>query len=195
AVIFQEFRKVHGTARREFGGTGLGLALVKRFIELQGGSVSIDSALEQGSTFSFTLPVRSRAAVITRPHESALVPAGGSDRVLVVEDDANAYDLIAAALGSAGYLSVRARHGEEALRVARDSTPDGIILGLMMPGLSGFDVAEALKDDPRTADIPILVLTSKEISSEDRALLHAKVSSFVHKGSAREHLLREIKRV
>src|SRR5436190_4185 len=317
AVIFQEFRQVDGTARREFGGTGLGLALVKRFIELQGGSVSIDSALEQGSTFSFTLPVRSRAAVITRPHESALVPAGGSDRVLVVEDDANAYDLIAAALGSAGYLSVRARHGEDALRlppqsrpvavtldlvlpgvdgwevlkrlkndtetcaipvviismidnrdlglalgaddyfvkpvdrdrlvervrsivsrsgngrarllvidddanvhalldeelkelgyivacaysgeeglrVARDSTPDVIILDLMMPGLSGFDVAGGLKDDPRTADIPILVLTSKEISSEDRALLHAKVSSFVHKGSAREHLLREIKRV
>jgi len=314
AVIFQEFRQVDGTARREFGGTGLGLALVKRFVELQGGSVSVDSALDQGSTFSFTLPVRSRAAVITRPHESTLVQPGGSERVLVVEDDANAYDLIASALGSAGYLSIRARHGEEALkiareahpavvtldlvlpgldgwevlkrlknddqtrgipvviismidnrdlgialgaddyfvkpvdrdrlvervrtivssrgrllvidddaavhalldeeltslgfsvscaysgeeglRVARDSTPDVIILDLMMPGLSGFDVAESLKDDPRTANIPILVLTSKEISSEDRELLHAKVSSFVQKGnSAREHLLREIRRV
>jgi len=319
AVIFEEFRQVDGTVRREFGGTGLGLALVKRFIELQGGRVSLESELGKGSTFSFTLPVRSRAAVVTRPQESA-PPLARSDRVLVVEDDPHAYDLIAAALGSAGYLSVRARHGEEALkmaresrpaavtldlvlpgvdgwevlkrlkndddtreipvviismmdnrdlglalgaddyfvkpvdrvrlldriraitarggnggakptlllidddaavhalldeelgalgfsiacaysgeeglRVARDSSPDLIILDLMMPGLTGFDVAESLKEDPRTANIPIVVLTSKEISSEDRKLLHAKVSSFVQKGnSAREHLLREIKRV
>ncbi|HUP60523.1 MAG TPA: response regulator [Thermoanaerobaculia bacterium] len=317
AVIFEEFRQVDGTARREFGGTGLGLALVKRFVELQGGQVTVESALGLGSTFSFTLPVRSRAAVVTRQQE---MPAQSlAERVLVVEDDANAYDLIAAALGSAGYLSVRARHGDEALKLARESrpiavtldlvlpgvdgwevlkrlkaddetrtipvviismidnrdlglalgaddyfvkpvdrdrllerlrtitsrsdngskprlliidddaavhalldeelsalgyavacaysgedglrvalesTPDVIILDLMMPGMTGFDVAGSLKDDPRTANIPILVLTSKEISSEDRALLHAKVSSFVQKGtSARDQLLREIRRV
>jgi CheY-like chemotaxis protein len=317
AVIFEEFRQVDGTARREFGGTGLGLALVKRFVELQGGKVTVESALGLGSTFSFTLPVRSRAAVVTRQQE---MPAQSlAERVLVVEDDANAYDLIAAALGSAGYLSVRARHGDEALklaresrpiavtldlvlpgldgwevlkrlkaddetrtipvviismidnrdlglalgaddyfvkpvdrdrllerlryitsrsdngskprlliidddaavhalldeelsglgyavacaysgedglRVAQESVPDVIILDLMMRGMTGFDVAGSLKDDPRTANIPILVLTSKEISSEDRALLHTKVSSFVQKGtSARDQLLREIRRV
>ncbi|HEX2123615.1 MAG TPA: response regulator [Thermoanaerobaculia bacterium] len=314
-IIFEEFRQVDGTVRREFGGTGLGLALVKRFVELQGGSARVESALGAGSTFSFTLPVRSRAAVIARTPEALAKTA----RVLVVEDDANAYDLIASALGSAGYLSIRARHGEEALKLARESrpaavtldlvlpgvdgwevlkrlkndsetrqipvviismidnrdlgialgaddyfvkpvdrdrllervrsitarsgngakprlllidddpavhalldeelgglgfalacaysgedglraaqesTPDVIILDLMMPGMTGFDVADSLKDDPRTANIPILVLTSKEISSEDRELLHTKVSSFVQKGhSAREHLVREIRRV
>jgi len=319
AVIFEEFRQVDGTARREFGGTGLGLALVKRFIELQGGGVLLESALGAGSTFSFTLPVRSRAAVVTRPQPESTGARAPVDRVLVVEDDANAYDLISAALGSAGYLSIRARHGEEALRIAREShpvavtldlvlpgvdgwevlkrlktdadtqqipvviismidnrdlgmalgaddyfvkpvdrdrllervraitarnqngskqrlllidddpavhtlldeelsghgysvgcaysgeeglraavesMPDLIILDLMMPGLTGFDVAESLKEDPRTANIPILVLTSKEISSEERQLLLAKVSSFVQKGnSAQDHLLREIRRV
>jgi signal transduction histidine kinase/CheY-like chemotaxis protein len=314
ALIFEEFRQVDSTVRREFGGTGLGLALVKKFVELQGGRVSVDSKLGAGSTFSFTLPVRSGAAVVTRTPE--LPPR--SDRVLVVEDDANAYELIASALQSAGFLSIRARHGDEALRLARetnpiavtldlvlpgidgweilkrlksdeltrklpvvvismvdnrdlglalgaddyfikpvdrprllerlraiasgeqngrprlliidddvsvhdlleedlsslgyaivnsysgedglraaiDCTPDAIILDLMMPNMSGFEVADALKDDPRTASIPILVLTSKEVSGEDRALLHAKVSSFVQKGkSAREQLVREIRRV
>ena len=318
SVIFEEFRQVDGTARREFGGTGLGLALVKRYVELQGGRVAVESRLDEGSTFSFTLPVRSRAAVVTRA--PVVAPADQrTARVLVVEDDPNAYELIASALGSAGYFSIRARHGEEALRIARESrpaaitldlvlpgldgwevlkqlksdadlrhipvviismidnrdlgmalgaddyfikpvdrerllerlgamtsrggngriprlllidddvtmhalleedlaglgyaiykaysgedglraaeerSPDVIILDLMMPGMSGFDVARCLKDNPRTTDIPILVLTSKEISSQDRQLLRTNVSSVVQKGtSAREQLLREIRRV
>jgi len=315
-VIFDEFRQVDGTARREFGGTGLGLALVKKFIELQDGRVGVESKLGGGSTFHFTLPVRSRAAVITRPPE--ITPTPIADRVLVVEDDANAYELIASALGGAGYLPVRARHGEEALKLARetqpvavtldlvlpgidgwevlkrlkneeatraipiviismidnrdlgvalgaadyfvkpvdrdrllqrlreiasrsettrprlllidddhavhsllteelttlgysmesafsgeegltvahDHPPDVIILDLMMPGMSGFDVASSLKDNPNTANIPILVLTSKDLTHEDRELLTAKVTSFVQKGnSARDQLVREIRRV
>ena len=154
AVIFEEFRQVDGTARREFGGTGLGLALVKRFVELQGGSVALESALGSGSTFSFTLPVRSRAAVVTRPQES--VPA---DRVLVVEDDPNAYDLIAAALGSAGYLSIRARHGEEALKIARESHPVAVTLDLVLPGVDGWEVLKRLKNDDDTRSIPVVIIS------------------------------------
>ncbi|HYI09248.1 MAG TPA: response regulator [Thermoanaerobaculia bacterium] len=314
-VIFEEFRQVDTGVRREFGGTGLGLALVKKFVELQGGQVSVSSALGQGSTFSFSLPVRSRAAVISRTAEG---PMPKTERVLVVEDDPHAYELIASALGSAGFLSVRARHGDEALRLARESKPvavtldlvlpgtdgwevlkrlkndeatkelpvviismvenrdlgmalgaddyfvkpvdrerlldrlreitsrggngasprllvidddatvhtllseelstlgyaiqnaytgeegmrcalekcpDVIILDLMMPNMSGFEVAESLKENPLTANIPIVILTSKEISSEDRALLH-NVAGLVQKGkSAREQLVREIRRV
>ncbi|HYO75598.1 MAG TPA: response regulator [Thermoanaerobaculia bacterium] len=314
AMIFEEFRQVDSSARREFGGTGLGLALVKKFVELQGGAVTVDSAPGAGSTFSFTLPVRSHAAVVSRAPEIQSKAA----RVLVIEDDPNAYELIASALSSAGFLSVRARHADEALRLARESqpvaitlelvlpgvdgwellkrlkndpatrhlpvviismvenrdlgialgaddyfvkpvdrerlldrlraissraangrskllvidddaavhalldedlsslgfaidnaysgeeglraavsaTPDVIVLDLMMPNMSGFEVADSLKEDPRTANIPIVVLTSKEISTDDRALLHAKVKGFVNKGSsAREQLVRELRRV
>ena len=315
AIIFEEFRQVDSSARREFGGTGLGLALVKKFVELQGGKVEVESALGAGSTFSFTLPVRSRAAVVSRMPE----PQDEAARVLVIEDDANAYELIASALGAAGFLPIRARHGDEALRLARDakpvavtldlvlpgvdgwevlkrlksdpatrdlpvviislvenrdlglalgadeyfvkpvdrdrlvervraitarsangsrprllviddddavhtllaedlaahgyaivnaysgeeglraavsSRPDVIVLDLMMPNMSGFEVADSLKDDPRTANIPIVVLTSKEISSDERALLHSKVKCFVQKGSsAQDQLVRELRRV
>ena len=72
-VIFEEFRQIDGSERREFGGTGLGLALVKKFVQLQGGSVRVDSSPGNGSTFSFTLPVHSRAAVVSRIPE--LVPS------------------------------------------------------------------------------------------------------------------------
>src|SRR4029077_9402684 len=98
------------SVRREYGGTGLGLALVKKFVELQGGSGRVESAPGHGSIFSFVMPVRSRAAVVSRTADLDEQELRASDRILVVEDDPNAYDLIASALGSAGYLAIRARH-------------------------------------------------------------------------------------
>jgi signal transduction histidine kinase/DNA-binding response OmpR family regulator len=156
AVIFDEFRQVDGTARREFGGTGLGLALVRKFVELQGGRVAVESNLGVGSTFSFTLPVKSRAAVVTRQPEPA---AQLADRVLVVEDDANAYELIASALGTAGYFPLRARHGEEALRMAREMRPIAVTLDLVLPGIDGWEVLKRLKADELTCTIPVVIIS------------------------------------
>jgi signal transduction histidine kinase/CheY-like chemotaxis protein len=155
AMIFDEFRQVDSTSRREFGGTGLGLALVKKFVELQGGRVDVDSRLGAGSTFSFTMPVRSRAAVVTRTPEAE----GRTDRVLVVEDDANAYELIASALQSAGFIPVRAHHGEEAIRIARESPPAAVTLDLVLPGADGWDVLKRLKADALTRELPVLIIS------------------------------------
>ncbi len=160
-VIFEEFRQVDGTARREFGGTGLGLALVKKFIELQGGWVTVESAPGKGSIFSFTLPVRSRAAVVSRTPDVE-APQQMTERVLVVEDDAHAYELISSALGSAGYLAIRARHGDEALKLARESRPVAVTLDLVLPGLDGWEVLKRLKGDPTTRDIPVVIISIVE---------------------------------
>jgi len=161
-VIFDEFRQIDGSERREFGGTGLGLALVKKFVQLQGGWVRVESSPGKGSTFSFTLPVRSRAAVVSgaqelAPAESRTEPR--AERVLVVEDDAQAYALISSALGSAGYLSIRARHGEEALNLAREMRPVAVTLDLVLPGLDGWDVLKTLKSDAATCDIPVVIIS------------------------------------
>jgi signal transduction histidine kinase/CheY-like chemotaxis protein len=158
ALIFEEFRQVDSSARREFGGTGLGLALVRKFVDLQGGSVSVDSALGSGSTFSFTLPVRSRAAVVTRVPE----PQVKALRVLVIEDDPNAFELIASALGSAGFFAIRARHGDEALRLARESKPVAVTLDLVLPGVDGWEVLKRLKNDPATCDLPVVIISMVE---------------------------------
>jgi len=158
-LIFEEFRQVDASARREFGGTGLGLALVKKFVELQGGAVSVDSELGKGSTFSFILPVRSRAAIVTRMPDPLQVRG---DRVLVVEDDPHAYELIASALGSAGFLSIRARHGDEALRLARESRPIAITLDLVLPGVDGWEVLKRLKSDEATRQVPVVIISMVE---------------------------------
>jgi CheY-like chemotaxis protein/anti-sigma regulatory factor (Ser/Thr protein kinase) len=157
-VIFEEFHQIDGSARRDFGGTGLGLALVRKFVQLQGGSVRVDSAPGSGSTFSFTLPIHSRAAVVSRVPE--LVPSEQrAERVLVVEDDVHAYDLIATALNSAGYLSVRARHGDEAIRLAREARPIAVTLDLVLPSIDGWQVLKTLKSDAATRDIPVVIIS------------------------------------
>jgi signal transduction histidine kinase/DNA-binding response OmpR family regulator len=158
AMIFEEFRQVDASVRRTHGGTGLGLALVKKFIELQGGTVRVDSSPGRGSTFTFTLPLRSRAAVVTREEPRTAPPPSGA-RVLVVEDDAHAYDLISSALNSAGYLSVRARHGEEAVKLARETRPLAVTLDLVLPGMDGWEVLKQLKNDALTRDVPVVIIS------------------------------------
>jgi signal transduction histidine kinase/CheY-like chemotaxis protein len=188
ALIFEEFRQVDSSARREFGGTGLGLALVRKFVELQGGSVAVDSALGAGSTFSFTLPVQSRAAVVTRAPELQVEAA----RVLVIEDDPNAFELIATALGSAGFFAVRARHGDEALRLARESKPVAITLDLVLPGVDGWEVLKRLKGDPATRDLPVVIISMVE--NRDLGLALGADDYFV-KPVDRDQLVSELRRV
>ncbi|HYH06662.1 MAG TPA: response regulator [Thermoanaerobaculia bacterium] len=189
ALIFEEFRQVDSTARREFGGTGLGLALVKKFVELQGGTVAVESALGQGSTFSFTLPVRSRAAVITRAPEPVPLRAA---RVLVVEDDPHAYELISSALGSAGFLPMRARHGDEALRMAKEWKPIAVTLDLVLPGVDGWEVLKRLKNDPATRELPVVVISM--VDSRELGLALGADDYFV-KPVDRERLLDRLRAV
>jgi signal transduction histidine kinase/CheY-like chemotaxis protein len=156
-LVFQEFRQVDGTPRREFGGTGLGLALVRKFVELQGGRVWLDSQLGQGSTFSFALPL-----VADEELKQSIIqndPAPKQERVLVVEDDSDAYELIASTLAAAGYSPLRVRHGEEALRLARETRPLAITLDLVLPGIDGWEVLKRLKAERDTRDIPVVIIS------------------------------------
>jgi DNA-binding response OmpR family regulator len=81
------------------------------------------------------------------------------ERVLVVEDDSHAYELISTALASAGFISVRARHGEEAMRLAREARPIAITLDLVLPGIDGWEVLKTLKSDTATSDIPVVIIS------------------------------------
>jgi signal transduction histidine kinase/DNA-binding response OmpR family regulator/ligand-binding sensor domain-containing protein len=165
-VIFDEFRQIDSSATRQ-SGTGLGLSLVKKFVELQKGTVAVESALAQGSTFTFTLPVRFEGASIPSPivnPDGSVMPPG--KRVLVVEDDDDAYESLSAYLQSAGYVSIRARTGEDALRLAASMQPMAITLDLVLPGVQGIDVLRRLKGNPKTSGMPVIIVSmidSREI--------------------------------
>jgi signal transduction histidine kinase/DNA-binding response OmpR family regulator/ligand-binding sensor domain-containing protein len=162
-VIFDEFRQLDTATSRTYGGTGLGLSLVKKFVELQRGTVALKSEVGAGSEFTFTLPLRFAGSAIPSPivgEGGVVIPPG--ERVLVVEDEDEAFDTLAAYLQSAGYVPIRARAGEEALRLARVLRPRAITLDLVLPGMEGWQVLRALKSDETTCDIPVIIVSMVE---------------------------------
>ncbi|MBV9495215.1 MAG: response regulator, partial [Acidobacteria bacterium] len=159
-LIFEEFRQVDSAANRRHGGTGLGLPLVRKFVELQGGSIEVESTLGSGSTFTFFLPRRFRGATIPSPivsPDGTVIPPG--ERILVVEDENDSYDALSAYLLSAGFTAIRARTGEEALRLAKLVQPVAITLDVVLPGIEGWEVLRRLRAEDATRDIPVVILS------------------------------------
>jgi CheY-like chemotaxis protein len=105
-------------------------------------------------------------------------------RVLVVDDDPAAVELLGGMLEPIGFTVLRAYGGAEGIALAKGEQPDFIILDLMMPGMSGFDVVAELKADARTRDIPILIVTAKDMTAAEKNQLNGQVTAILRKGSS-----------
>lgn len=157
-VIFEEFRQVYQVDGRMYGGTGLGLALVRRLVELHCGTITVDSTLGEGSTFTVTLPLEYRGSLVASPLSPATTVLEGT-RVLVVEDDAAAFERIRHDLLGAGYSVVWSRTGADAVEKAVDQQPAAIVLDIVLPGRDGWDILRELKSIPDTARIPVIIVS------------------------------------
>jgi len=160
--LFQPFTQADASTTRKFGGTGLGLTITRRLCQMMGGDIALESTPGQGSTFTITLP----ANVAEHPREQGgdEAPAeaprvDGRNTILVVDDDPVVHDLMTRYLTKEGFRAVIASDGEQALRLARQIHPIAITLDVMMPRMDGWAVLSALKFDPDTADIPVIMLS------------------------------------
>lgn len=192
--LFEPFALLNGSLTRAQGGTGLGLALVWRLAALMGGTVAVESAPGTGARFTLWLPWHSPLPPFGEERGGMDKAAPAVPLALVVEDDDLAAELIRAQLAAEGIEVLRARSAEEALRLvlsapggaeglalARAERPDLILLDLMMPEIPGFEVVERLKEDPATAAIPVLIVTAKILTDEDRRSLDGHVLRVMEK--------------
>src|SRR3989454_6982784 len=158
--IFQEFHQVDPGPGRKHEGTGLGLALTKRFATLHGGDVRVTSRVDKGSVFTLVLPVHARVQPPSEHARAGAVNGNGSGPlVLVVEDDPAAAELLTRQLTNAGYRTEVARSGNDALERARRLKPAAITLDIIMPELDGWEVITRMKSDEATSSIPIVVVS------------------------------------
>ena len=170
--VFERFSQKDSSTNREYGGLGLGLAICKQLVELHGGSIQAKSMGEgQGATFVVTLPLiilgkeRDPASRVhpTAAELSDMVPVPRLDgvRALVVDDEADALELIQRVLENQGAHVTTVRSGDAALRLLESSTPDVLISDIGMPGMDGYQFMRRMRAaEPRERRIPALALTA-----------------------------------
>jgi diguanylate cyclase (GGDEF)-like protein/PAS domain S-box-containing protein len=161
--VFDEFEQAGTVLSKKYGGVGLGLALTRKLVELHGGTITVESSLGEGSTFTFLIPVTSPVTEFPGTENIEAVSLNfpwmkeEAPLILVVEDDLSTAELLTLHLTQAGYKVAHAFNGEEAVEKARNLHPFAITLDVLLPKKDGWEVLQELKGDQTTVDIPVII--------------------------------------
>ena len=190
-AIFEKFSQVDQSSTRAHEGTGLGLTISKMLVEMMGGEIGCESEPGRGSTFWFTLPLPVHGMpVSTKPVPVDVTGA----RVLVVDDNEINRSILLEQFGSWGFDCSAAASGSEGMTVLRRAVEVGrpvelLILDYQMPRMDGAQVAAAIREDGKTSDTPIIMLTSVDISSESRTFREIGIQGHLVKPARASDLL------
>jgi CheY-like chemotaxis protein/anti-sigma regulatory factor (Ser/Thr protein kinase) len=185
--VFERFRQADMGTTRTHGGLGLGLALVKSFVEAHGGAVSVESAGEgRGSRFTVTLPATAEAGGGGREADDLEAGAGESCpgevcHVLVIEDAPDTLEMLKVAFEARGYTAAACSTPEEALRVAESGRFDIIVSDIGLPRIDGYELIARLRRLSHLREVPALALTGYAAQRDAEAALAAGFDAHVAK--------------
>lgn len=199
-AIFQNFTQVDSSTTRKYGGTGLGLGISKRLVEMMGGAIWVESRLGLGSTFHFTMRLPARQASEPSPYTPRLpLSALAGRRILVVDDHETNRLVVREHLSRLEAQVYEAPDGASALQIlrqaaAREQRYDLVVLDGRMPGMDGFQLARALKADAQLSGVPAIMLTSEARLPDTQHLEAAGLRACLAKPIRRAPLLKAVLR-
>ncbi|MEG4806573.1 PAS domain S-box protein [Microcoleus sp. F8-D3] len=193
--LFQPFIQIDSALNRQYTGTGLGLALVKRIVELHGGQVLLTSEVGVGSCFAIDLPCTAGAPSsgdLESQTDPRLERSGpeqeGSPLILLAEDNEANISTVSSYLRAKGYRILLAKNGEEAIARAKSENPNLILMDIQMPGMDGLEAMQQIRLDPNLVDVPIVALTALAMTGDRDRCLAAGANDYLSKPVKLKHL-------
>lgn len=202
--LFQPFVQINGALNRKQMGTGLGLSLVKRIVELHGGQVALTSEVGVGSCFMIDLPCVETvhpfvSAIPSHPshsaNSSAPVVASKSPLILLAEDNEANLSTMSNYLRAKGYRVLIAKTGREALNQAQSAKPDIILIDVQMPEMDGLEAMQKIRQCPDLVETPIIALTALAMSGDRDRCLAAGANHYLSKPVRLKDLVGEVQRL
>jgi len=197
SVIFDEFTQADGGISRRYGGTGLGLTITRRLVELHGGNIAVESEVGRGSRFLVTIPCKRLAG--SNPGAGERAADGGEpasspsyavkETILVVEDNPVNQKVLAAMLRRHGYRVVIAEHGGEVLPALDQQPASLVLMDMQMPHVDGFEATRMMRRDPRWKHLPIVAMTARAMSGDRELCLREGMDGYLAKPVNRAQLI------
>jgi len=190
--LFQPFVQIDSALNRQYAGTGLGLALVKRIVELHGGQVGLTSDVGMGSRFSIELPDHRTVQSSSNPEKlsssdlsiksnSSQIQEHKSYSILLADDNKANISTFSSYLKAKGYRILVAQNGKEAIDLAKAHQPDLILMDIQMPIMDGLEAIKQIRLDPNFSNIPIIALTALVMTGDREKCLAAGANEYVTK--------------
>lgn len=200
-LLFQPFQQLDSSLSRRHEGTGLGLVLTKKLVEMHAGAITFESKEGAGTSFTVTLPEWHLPEPETKAETSLPDAAAGTvlhvsgKKIMVVEDNRLNMLLASDYLKLNGFEVIEASDGEQALLMVSSERPDLILMDIQMPGIDGLEVTRRLKEDPSTRTISIIAMTALAMQGDEKMCLNAGCDDYIRKPVNLDEMIAKVEKL